>query len=142
MSDREIVKHYDKDGFRVIWKPAKCIHSEICVKTLPQVYLPNEKPWIRPEAASIADLESQIKRCPSGALSYEVQASEPNTEQAPEETEIQVLPGGPLLVKGRIRLSAADGSVHSEEGNTALCRCGGSQNKPYCDGSHKSLGFE
>ncbi len=68
MESKEIVKYYEKDGFRVNWKPAKCIHSEICVKTLPQVYLPDKKPWIRPEAASVQELKDQINRCPSGAL--------------------------------------------------------------------------
>lgn len=155
---KEIVKHYHKDGFTVVWKPAKCIHSEICVKTLPEVYRPNEKPWILPEAAAEADLKNQISKCPSGALTYqqtqkwseesavdlvyeerELLTQEPDSAQT---LEITVLPGGPLLVKGRLKLTGEDGSFHLAEGNTALCRCGGSQNKPHCDGSHKALNFE
>ncbi|MGB5190242.1 (4Fe-4S)-binding protein [Robiginitalea sp.] len=142
MTRKEIVKHYEKDAFRVVWKPAKCIHSEICIKTLPKVYLPDEKPWIRPEAASIQDLKNQINRCPSGALSYEIKDLKKEAGLIPEATEIQVLPGGPLLVKGSIKLTGADGTIQEADGNTALCRCGGSQNKPYCDGSHKTLNFE
>lgn len=142
MESKEIVKYYEKNGFRVIWKPAKCIHSEICVKTLPQVYLPDEKPWIRPEAASIHDLKDQITRCPSGALSYDSKESEKMQESVVDGTEIQVLPGGPLLVKGKIKLTTTDGKMQEAQGNTALCRCGGSQNKPFCDGSHKTLDFE
>ncbi|MGB5509772.1 (4Fe-4S)-binding protein [Robiginitalea sp.] len=142
MEHKEIVKYYEKDDFRVIWKPAKCIHSEVCVKTLPEVYLPDEKPWIRPEAASIQDLKNQINRCPSGALTYDTKAPDKEIGHLPEATEIQVLPGGPLLVKGKIKLRAADGTIEDAEGNTALCRCGGSGNKPFCDGSHKTLNFE
>ena len=44
----DIVKDYTKGDLTIHWKPAKCIHSEICVKTLPEVYKPSEKPWIQP----------------------------------------------------------------------------------------------
>ena len=44
----DIVKDYAKGDLTIQWKPAKCIHSEICVKTLPEVYKPSEKPWIQP----------------------------------------------------------------------------------------------
>ncbi|MGA9239211.1 CDGSH iron-sulfur domain-containing protein [Robiginitalea sp.] len=41
-----------------------------------------------------------------------------------------------------MKLTATDGKIQETEGNTALCRCGGSKNKPFCDGSHKTLDFE
>ena len=66
----EPIKEYQKDELTIIWKPKKCIHAGICVKTLPHAYNPNEKPWIKPEGASITDLKNQIDNCPSGALSY------------------------------------------------------------------------
>lgn len=66
----EVTKEYQREDLTVIWKPKKCIHSGICVKTLPMVYNPKEKPWIKPENASAEALKSQIANCPSGALSY------------------------------------------------------------------------
>jgi len=63
-------KEYKKDSLTVIWKPEKCVHAGVCVRTLPEVYNPKEKPWIKLENASIEDLKSQINACPSGALSY------------------------------------------------------------------------
>jgi uncharacterized Fe-S cluster protein YjdI len=66
----ETIKEYPKDNLTVIWQPKKCIHSGVCVKTLPEVYDPKAKPWIRPENASVEELKSQIDICPSGALSY------------------------------------------------------------------------
>ncbi len=66
----ETIKEYPKDNLTIIWQPKKCIHSGVCVKTLPKVYDPKAKPWIRPENASAADLKDQIAACPSGALSY------------------------------------------------------------------------
>ncbi len=70
--EKEIVKEYTKGDFTVIWKPKKCIHAEICWKTLPEVYDPKGKPWIKPENASVDALKSQISKCPSGALSYHI----------------------------------------------------------------------
>ncbi len=66
----DIIKEYQKDDLTVIWQPKKCVHSGICVKTLPKVYDPKEKPWIKPENASVKELKRQIESCPSGALSY------------------------------------------------------------------------
>ncbi len=65
-------KRYKKnDAFTVLWTPSKCIHAGVCVKTLPKVYHPRDKPWILPDAATIEELKVQIQNCPSGALGYE-----------------------------------------------------------------------
>ncbi|MBW8243688.1 (4Fe-4S)-binding protein [Muricauda oceani] len=66
----EISKEYQREDLTVIWKPKKCIHAGICVKTLPKVYDPKAKPWITPENASAEALKNQINNCPSGALSF------------------------------------------------------------------------
>lgn len=59
-----------------------------------------------------------------------------------DELMIKVRENGPYLVRGTFTLTDADGNVYSVEGpNVALCRCGGSQTKPFCDGSHKMNGF-
>ena len=70
MADREIIKAYSNGELTIIWKPQKCIHAGVCVKTLPKVYHPGKKPWIIPDAASTEELKAQINNCPSGALSY------------------------------------------------------------------------
>jgi len=68
--EKQIVKHYSNGELTVVWKPALCIHSGVCVRTLPKVYNTLERPWIKPENASTEELKAQIDRCPSGALSY------------------------------------------------------------------------
>jgi len=70
MEKKEIIKEYSKGEFTVVWKPRKCIHAATCVNTLPHVYDPNGKPWMKLENASVVELQSQIDNCPSGALSY------------------------------------------------------------------------
>ncbi len=70
MGNKEIIKKYSAGKLDVVWKPTKCIHAGECVKTLPQVYNPKEKPWIKPENATHEEIMTQISKCPSGALSY------------------------------------------------------------------------
>ena len=61
---------YSNDDLTVVWQPALCKHTAVCVKTLPKVYNPKAKPWITIENASTEELKAQINQCPSGALSF------------------------------------------------------------------------
>ncbi|MFV0377257.1 MAG: (4Fe-4S)-binding protein [Mangrovibacterium sp.] len=63
------MKEYSNGEITIVWQPELCTHAGICVKTLPQVYNPKEKPWVKPENASTAELVAQVSKCPSGALS-------------------------------------------------------------------------
>ncbi len=143
MAERTIVKRYSNEEITVIWKPEKCIHAGICVKTLPKVYDPDTRPWIKPENASGRELQMQIEKCPSGALSYSLKKPEKDTDAAPKGImRVEVVPGGPLLVHGEIDIALTNGVHEHRMRCTAFCRCGASSNKPYCDGTHKSMDFE
>jgi len=65
-------KEYTNGEITIVWKPGLCIHSGVCVKTLPKVYHPKEKPWIRMENATSEELIKQVSICPSGALSIKL----------------------------------------------------------------------
>jgi len=66
-------KHeYSNGEMTIIWQPELCCHSGVCVQTLPNVYCPPERPWIKIENATTDELVSQVKSCPSGALSYKM----------------------------------------------------------------------
>ena len=67
---------YSNGELTIIWQPDLCQHSGICVKTLPQVYNPKERPWIKIENATTEELIAQINQCPSGALSYRLNKKE------------------------------------------------------------------
>ncbi|MDR1809208.1 MAG: (4Fe-4S)-binding protein [Prevotella sp.] len=67
-----IKKEYSNGEITIIWQPALCRHAGICVKMLPQVYNPQEKPWIKIGNASTQQLMEQVDCCPSGALSYKL----------------------------------------------------------------------
>ncbi len=62
-------KEYSNGEITILWKAEKCTHSGVCVRTLPQVYNPKEKPWIKIQNASSEELIAQVGKCPSGALS-------------------------------------------------------------------------
>ena len=63
-------KGYKNEDITIHWDQSKCIHAGVCVRTLPNVYNPKERPWIKVENASSEELKAQISKCPSGALSY------------------------------------------------------------------------
>ena len=139
--EKEITKEYSNGELTVVWKPKACIHAAECVKMLPEVYNPNERPWIKVENATTEQLKAQIRKCPSGALSYYMNGEE-NKEEESLETKVEVLENGPLLVYGTLKVTDKDGNSEVKNKTTAFCRCGQSQNKPYCDGAHVKAGFK
>jgi len=66
------LEYTKNEDITILWIPSKCQHAGICVKSLPQVYHPQDKPWITPEGTSVEELIDQIERCPSGALGYKL----------------------------------------------------------------------
>ena len=138
----EIVKRYATEDLNVVWKPKLCIHAAECVKRLPNVYDPKAKPWVTPENASTEELIDQINACPSGALSYELLGEKAEEEELKNEIKVEVLPNGPVLVHGECSITHSDGSHEIKSKMTALCRCGGSSNKPFCDGTHQKIDFK
>jgi len=69
---KDITKTYTRDGVTVVWQPKKCIHSAICFKGLPTVFDPRKRPWINMDGAPGQDIINQVKKCPSGALSLQM----------------------------------------------------------------------
>ncbi len=138
----EKLKEYESEELTVVWKPEKCIHSEICYKGLPDVFDPKARPWVNVNGAKDATIKEQIDRCPSGALSYKLKNESQSNNEVEDEQIVEVAKGGPLMVYGNIKVKHHDGSETTKHRVTAFCRCGASSNKPYCDGSHKSIEFE
>ncbi len=64
------IVEYKADDITILWEPELCTHAGICVKTLPNVYNPKDRPWVKPEFATTDELIKQIDACPSGALKY------------------------------------------------------------------------
>jgi len=138
-----ISKSYTNNEIKVFWNAELCIHSKNCVNSLNAVFNPKQKPWINMQAASTKEIINTVNNCPSGALKYKWSIEMEEEKQNEESSvKIQVNAGGPYLVKGKVVLTDKDGSETIKEGTIALCRCGASQNKPYCDGNHKDIEFD
>jgi uncharacterized Fe-S cluster protein YjdI len=161
------IHRYTKGNLTVIWKPEQCIHSTLCWKNLGRVFNPRERPWIKLDGASAEAIIQQVKKCPSGALSFEIEEgpadhytadasdsilnpdreSSQETLNAPIVPEaavfsIRLRPDGPILIQHDCEITYSDGRKEIIKGNVALCRCGNSGNKPFCDGSHRQSGFK
>jgi len=140
---KDITKKYSNGEVTIVWKPALCIHSRNCFTGLSEVFHPQELPWVTPQHATTERIIDQIKKCPSGALSYYMNNEEPaGDSQASTQIVVEPSPNGPLMVHGSITVKDAMGNLTKKQNVTAFCRCGGSSNKPFCDGSHRKIGFE
>lgn len=62
--------HYTNGEVTIVWQPKLCKHSGNCVRGLPAVFNSKEKPWVKPAGASTEQIIEQVKKCPSGALSF------------------------------------------------------------------------
>jgi len=139
---------YTNNEVTVVWKPDTCIHSRICWTQLREVFDPAKKPWVNMEAASTEAIIAQVRKCPSGALSYYLNAEGEQSIQNDIQAEaasimnIEIKKNGPILITTDCVITHGDGSKETKQGTTALCCCGQSSNKPYCDGTHRKIGFE
>jgi uncharacterized Fe-S cluster protein YjdI len=141
----KVIKEYSNDEVTVVWQPGKCSHSAVCAKNLAEVFNPKARPWIDMQGSDTQSIVETVKQCPSGALSIKGANPEPEPEPVPQtdsaDVLIKVLANGPMLVSGTVTLAMSDGSS-KEVANPALCRCGKSANKPFCDGAHVKAGFK
>jgi CDGSH-type Zn-finger protein/uncharacterized Fe-S cluster protein YjdI len=134
------VSEYRGSGLVVTYNVKRCIHAAECVKGLPEVFDPKAKPWVQPDKASTQRVIAVVLQCPSGALST-VREDGSAAEFAPAANEARLTADGPLYLRGNIEVYSGDGQLVARETRMALCRCGASQNKPYCDNSHVGAGF-
>jgi len=137
----DVLKQYEGPGITVHWEPNLCIHVSNCIRAVPGVFKPDARPWVNVEGASADEIAAAIESCPTGALSY--LRTDGGPQEAPESpTKVEPRPNGPFFVRGDIEVIDAEGNVTRRATRIALCRCGQSRNKPYCDLSHRAVGFK
>jgi CDGSH-type Zn-finger protein len=116
-----------------------CQHAGFCTDNQPAVFKLHQDPWIDPNAAPGTTIAEQIHQCPSGALNHSPLIG---IEHPGRETKIVVSKDGPYRVSGKIALETNVWGEGASKDHFALCRCGGSKNKPFCDGTHWSNNFK
>lgn len=133
------VQNYKKDELGISYDPKICTHSANCVNKLPEIFNIENEPWVNLNNATKEKLLQSVKNCPSGALQL---INEESKNEGTEEVQIKIVSNGPVLVNGNFKITDHNGNVLEVKNKTALCRCGGSQNKPFCDGTHNKIDFK
>jgi len=134
-------KTYEGNGIEIHFDPTRCIHAEECVHGLPAVFDAQRRPWITPGDTSADAITRVVEDCPSGALTC-TRTDGGSPESAREcEPGIRVEKDGPLYVQGHMTVVDHEGSAVEVGPRAALCRCGQSKNKPFCDNTHTHVGF-
>lgn len=139
MSDSKITK-YSGARAEVAWNGGLCIHIGECGRAKGELFVGGRQPWCQPDTASDGEVRDVVMRCPTGALSVEF-ADGSIAETANQENTINVAYNGPLFVRGQLEIDGAPGDAPGLNFRAALCRCGHSRNKPFCDNSHEGAGF-
>jgi CDGSH-type Zn-finger protein/uncharacterized Fe-S cluster protein YjdI len=132
---------YPGANISIQYDAKRCIHAAECAHGLPAVFDPQRKPWVDANGASPDEIVAVVARCPTGALHYTRHDGGP-AEAVPAQNTIAVEANGPLLLRGDLAIMGTDGAVALTDTRLALCRCGASANKPFCDGSHSKAGFQ
>lgn len=159
-------RQYTNGEITVFWKPSKCIHATTCFRELIDVYNPRKRPWVNMDGAPTEKIIQVTNKCPTQAIywKYNKDLSEgekamndrsggdeevnPETLHASREenketsnAKITLMKDGPLMVEGDFKIIGADGNELRSMIMTSFCRCGNSRAQPYCDGTHRKVGF-
>ncbi|HEX2173413.1 MAG TPA: (4Fe-4S)-binding protein [Dehalococcoidia bacterium] len=132
-------REYKTEGIVVFWDAERCIHAQECVRGLPHVFNRQERPWIHVDRAAPDEIARVIRRCPSGALHYE--RTDGGEQEPVPEASVEAVPDGPLYVRGNLEIRGPSGRLIRRDTRLALCRCGQSLHKPFCDNTHRATGF-
>jgi CDGSH-type Zn-finger protein/uncharacterized Fe-S cluster protein YjdI len=124
----------------VAWDGRLCIHVAECGQAKGDLFVAGRQPWCEPDVDTRDEVRDIVERCPSGALTYIDKSGAPETAAA--ENTVSVSCSGPLFARGDLRIEGAPEDMPGVRVRAALCRCGASKNKPFCDGSHEVAGFK
>jgi CDGSH-type Zn-finger protein/uncharacterized Fe-S cluster protein YjdI len=137
MSERH---QFEGQEIRVTFDAKRCLHAGKCVGGLPAVFDGEKKPWVDADGATVEEVVGTVCQCPTGAL--QVEALDGSAVETPDaENTITVAADGPLYLRGELRFLDPNEEVVFTETRVALCRCGHSKNKPFCDDAHFDAGF-
>ena len=132
---------YTWEKIDVTYDAARCIHAAECLRRLPTVFDRSKRPWVQADNESADNVAATILACPSGALHY-TRKDGGEAEAIPEHNTIRLARNGPLRLRGDITILNSAGEVILHDTRVTLCRCGASSNKPFCDNSHRAVGFQ
>jgi CDGSH-type Zn-finger protein/uncharacterized Fe-S cluster protein YjdI len=131
---------YGGSSIDVVWDSRLCIHVGECTRAHGELFEAGRHPWCEPDRAGAEVVAEVVERCPTGALSY-TRANGGAAEAPPAANSITVANNGPLYARGELEIEGAPADAAGLHSRAALCRCGRSANKPFCDNSHEQAEF-
>jgi len=131
---------YRGEKATVTWNGGLCIHVGECGHAKGELFVGGRDPWCQPDVASVEYVRDVVLRCPTGALTVESEDGA-GAEEADKVNTVHVAYNGPLFVRGQLDIEDAPSNVAGLRFRAALCRCGKSDNKPFCDNSHEEDEF-
>ena len=137
---KKTVFEYQGKAATVSWHRRLCIHVGECGRAKGDLFVGGRNPWCQPDLASNEEVAEIIRRCPTGALTVQF-GDGAGEEQADPVNSVTVAYNGPLFVRGELAVEGAPEDAPGVAYRAALCRCGQSRNKPFCDNSHEKAGF-
>ena len=134
---------YDGADVTVTFDASRCIHNAHCVRHLPAVFDTAKRPWVQPDNADAAQLLAIVAGCPTGALQATARDGTTAADSLAHDANatLHLTRNGPIFVRGQVTLTDGDDTPLASDTRVALCRCGLSQRKPFCDNSHRTAGW-
>jgi len=132
---------YEGEAMDIRWDGRLCIHVGECGRADCALFQGGRDPWCDPDEVSADEAAAIVERCPTGALSY-TRKDGGEAEVPSDRNQAFVLNQGPLYLRGRLQIEGAGDDQPGLSTRAALCRCGLSKNKPFCDNSHEDGDFD
>jgi CDGSH-type Zn-finger protein/uncharacterized Fe-S cluster protein YjdI len=139
VNETKITRYPGRD-VEIAWDERLCIHIGECGRAAGELFVGGRKPWCDPDLATAEEVRDVVERCPSGALTYAFKDGSMAEAPAADNTVV-VTYNGPLFVRGDLAIEGAPADLPGVRYRAALCRCGKSAHKPFCDNSHAGAAF-
>jgi uncharacterized Fe-S cluster protein YjdI len=158
-------RKYKNNEITVYWKPDACVHASYCYRELIEVFDPGRRPWVDMNGASTDRIIEVVNMCPTEALTWKWNDGDKNRDISPDQTNhvifrrpellelieptdaenpvsVKIMMDGPIVIKGDFTFQYSGTGKEMKDGIISLCRCGKSNHLPFCDGTHRKIGFE
>jgi uncharacterized Fe-S cluster protein YjdI len=156
-------RKYTNGEITVYWKPDTCVHASHCYRELIEVFDPGRRPWVDMYGSTTDRIIETVNMCPTDALTWKWNEDDKNRDIDPSNTNhinfarpelltpgnditeepvsVKVMPDGPIVLNGTFTVNYGNNVKQVKESIISLCRCGGSNHMPFCDGVHRKIGF-
>lgn len=158
-------RRYKNNDITVYWKPDACVHASYCYRELIEVFDPGRRPWVDMDGATTERIIEVVNMCPTEALTWKWNNEDKNHNISVDQTNhinfkrpeligkdglnndlkpltVKIMSDGPIVIKGDFEFLYSGNKKNVKDGIISICRCGNSNHMPFCDGTHRKIGFE